>query len=191
MFQRLVFIVVSVALLSLTGCKNRTMSADFSASTVGYQPGHAYHLNSGDRVRIDVFDQPGLSRIYSIDGSGSLNMPLIGRVRARGMTTYSLAKRIRTQLRRKYIKDPEVSIEISQYRPFYILGEVRNAGQFPYVDGMTVQAAVAIAGGYTPRANERKFKIYRHIDGQLTSSYVTNDYHLRPGDTVKVVERLF
>ncbi len=150
-----------------------------------------YQLDTGDVVRIDVFEQANLSRLYRIDGGGFLSMPLIGSVMVRGLTTRALEREIAEKLRRSYIRDPKVTAEISTHRPFYILGEVRNSGQYPYVVGMTVETAVAIAGGYTPRANERKALVVRRLGGKLVRSYVPNNYEIKPGDTLKVIERLF
>jgi polysaccharide export outer membrane protein len=150
-----------------------------------------YRLDSGDRLRVVGFDQENLSRTYSVDGSGHISMPLIGAVRARGATTYELEERIAAKLRDEYVKDPKVTVEIQTYRPFFILGEVREPGQFPYVNGMTVQTAVAIAGGYTERAREGKVKLTRHVDGRSAEFTVPGNYRVRPGDTIYVEERLF
>jgi polysaccharide export outer membrane protein len=96
-------------------------------------PYGTYRLDSDDRVRVIVFGQDNLSRVYSVDGSGSVSLPLIGPVRARGLTTFELATDMAAELRRKYIKNPKVSVEVETYRPFFILGEVHKPGQYPYV----------------------------------------------------------
>ncbi|MEZ5776592.1 MAG: polysaccharide biosynthesis/export family protein [Hyphomicrobiaceae bacterium] len=151
----------------------------------------AYLLDSGDRVRVFVYGQPNLSRVYPIDGQGFIAMPLIGNVRARATTTYDLSRRIAGELSVSYVRDPEVSVEVASYRPFYILGEVRSPGQFSYVSGMTVRTAIAIAGGYTPRANERSVVVTRTFEGEEQRIDVPPSYRLRPGDTVTVKERWF
>ncbi len=153
--------------------------------------GSPYQLDSGDVVRIDVFEQSNLSRLYRIDGGGNISMPLIGSVHARGLTTQALEQEVAGKLRQSYIRDPKVTVEISTHRPFYILGEVRNAGQYPFVVGMTIETAVAIAGGYSPRANEKKALVIRKLGGKLVRTYVPNNYEIKPGDTLKIVERLF
>ena len=150
-----------------------------------------YRLDSGDRLRIVVFGQENLSRSYSVDGGGFISMPLIGATRARGSTTFELERRIAGKLRTKYVKDPKVTVEIQDYRPFFILGEVRRPGQFPYVNGMTVRTAVAIAGGYTERARESKVKLTRRINGHETTIKVPDSHSVRPGDTIYVKERFF
>ena len=110
-------------------------------------PNATYTLDSGDKVRVIVFGQDNLSNVYSVDGSGAVALPLIGPVRARGLTTFELSNEIAGKLRRKYVKDPKVTVEVETYRPFFILGEVNKPGQYPFVNAMTVEAAVAIAEG--------------------------------------------
>jgi polysaccharide export outer membrane protein len=150
-----------------------------------------YLLDSGDRLRVFVYGQPNLSRLYTVDHGGAISMPLAGRVRARGITTYQLEARIRSLLGAKFIKDPEVTVDVAQNRPFFILGEVRTAGQYPYVNGMTARAAVAIAGGYSERADKHKIQITRRINGLVETLDVPDDYIVAPGDTLLVYERFF
>ena len=116
-------------------------------------------------------------------------MPLIGAVKSRGYTTFELEDRIAAKLRSKYVKDPKVTVEVQNYRPFFILGEVRRPGQFPYVSGMTVQTAVAIAGGFTERAREKKVKLSRRHNGRDITVIVPGTYKVQPGDTIYVTER--
>ena len=150
-----------------------------------------YLLDSGDRVRVFVYGQPNLSHIYPLDGAGFISVPLIGTVKARGLTTYHLAEEIAAQLKVSFVKDPQVSVEMAATRPFYILGEVRAAGQYPFEPGLTVEAAVAIAGGFGPRASEREVRITRRIDGDLNEVHVPLTEAVRPGDTIHVEERWF
>jgi polysaccharide export outer membrane protein len=150
-----------------------------------------YLLDTGDRLRIFVYGQPNLSRLYIVDHDGRITVPLIGAIKARGMTTGGLEGVIRSQLATKFVKDPQVTVDIQQNRPFFILGEVRNAGQYPYVSGMTIETAAAIAGGYSERANERKARITRRVNGAVEVLEVPRDYVVQPGDTVYVYERIF
>lgn len=150
-----------------------------------------YLLDTGDRLRIFVYGQPNLSRLYQVDHGGSVSIPLIGRVDARGLTTYKLEGRIKARLGAKYVKDPEVTVDVAQNRPFFILGEVKNAGQYPYVSGMTVKSAVAIAGGYGDRASQRNVQITRRINGLVEKLDVPDDYVVKPGDTLFIYERFF
>jgi polysaccharide biosynthesis/export protein len=151
----------------------------------------AYTLDSGDRLRIVVFGQEGLTNSYAVDASGHIAMPLIGSVLARGATTDQLSRRIADKLRQGYIREPHVAVEIEAYRPFFILGEVLAPGQYPYVANMTVETAVAIAGGFTPRAEKRKVDLSRPVEGQLYRGKVPLAYQLRPGDTLVIAERWF
>ena len=150
-----------------------------------------YRLDSGDRVRIIVFGQDNLSRLYSVDTAGRIAFPLIGNVSARGLTTSQLASDIGGQLRKNYLKDPKVSVEVDAYRPFFILGEVNKPGQYPYVNAMTVESAVAIGEGYTERARQRMVRLTRKFGGVSSTVMVPTDYPVQPGDTIYVLERFF
>ena len=132
-----------------------------------------------------------LSRLYVIDQEGKIAVPLIGNVKARGKTTNQLQAAIRSRLGAEYVKDPQVTVDIMQNRPFFILGEVRAPGQFPYASGMTVETAVAIAGGYTELASEKTFRITRRVNGSVEEIAAPSDILLKPSDTVYVFERFF
>ena len=156
------------------------------APGVPANPYNIYRLDSGDRLRVIVFGQDNLSRAYNVDNSGSVSLPLIGPVRARGLSTTQLALDIEAELRRKYIKDPKVSIEVEAYRPFFILGEVRKPGQYPYVNAMTVEAAVAIGEKATPRepgsawcGSPADLGRQQHGDGANRLSGATRGHYLR------------
>ena len=151
----------------------------------------AYTLDSGDKLRVVVFGQDGLSASYAVDTSGSITMPLIGAVSARGHTPAQLQQAIAAKLRQGYVREPHVAVEVEAYRPFFILGEVTLPGQYPYVANMTVETAVAIAGGYTPRAQKRRIEISRPVDGLATRQKVPPSYSVRPGDTIIISERWF
>jgi len=152
--------------------------------------GH-YTLDSGDRLRVVVFGQEGLTNSYLVSASGQIDMPLIGSVMARGATSDQLAGRIAAKLRDGYIREPHVAVEIEAYRPFFILGEVTQPGQYPYVANMTAETAIAIAGGFTPRAFRRNIIVTRTANGVATRMTVPLNFPLRPGDTLNVQERWF
>jgi polysaccharide biosynthesis/export protein len=151
----------------------------------------AYALDSGDRLRVVVFGQDGLTNSYIVDAGGFIDMPLIGSVPARGATTEQLANRISEKLREGYIREPHVAVEVEAYRPFFILGEVTQPGQYPYVANMTAETAVAIAGGFTPRAMRKTVILNRTYYGQQMRIAVPLSFPLRPGDTINVQERWF
>ena len=150
-----------------------------------------YTLDSGDRLRIVVFGQDGLTNSYLVDASGHIAMPLIGSVMAKGATTDQLSARIAEKLRDGYIREPHVAVEVEAYRPFFILGEVTAPGQYPYIANMTAETAVAIAGGFAPRAVRQSVVLIRNINGQQMRMTVPLGYQLRPGDTINVQERWF
>jgi polysaccharide biosynthesis/export protein len=151
----------------------------------------AYRLDAGDKLRVVVYGQEGLTNTYAIDAGGSITMPLIGAVPARGRTPAGLASEIVGRLRNGYIRDPSVAVEIESYRPFFILGEVAAPGQYPYVPNMSVESAVAIAGGFSPRARRDNVTL-THTDGSGSMrAVVPLGTPLSPGDTVLVGERWF
>jgi polysaccharide export outer membrane protein len=150
-----------------------------------------YTLASGDRLRVIVFGQDSLSNSYAVDSTGHIAMPLIGSVPATGGTTKALERAVEAKLRNGFLREPRVSVEVEQYRPFFILGEVGQSGQYPYVNGMTVQTAVAIAGGFAPRANRWSVDLTRMINGEPVTGAMPIDTPIRPGDTITVRERFF
>src|ERR1700712_1300002 len=150
-----------------------------------------YHLDAGDKLRVVVYGQEGLTNTYAIDAGGSITMPLIGSVPARGRTTAGLASEISAKLRGGYIRDPSVAVEIESYRPFFILGEVAAPGQYPYVPNMSVESAVAIAGGFSPRARRDSVTLTHHDGSGSMRVVVPLGTSVSPGDTVLVGERWF
>jgi polysaccharide export outer membrane protein len=177
--------------LASTGAGPWSAAVEASIVEAAPEAGTPYLLDAGDKVRVFVYGQPNLSRVYPIDGGGFISMPLIGEVKARGLTTYSLGEAIAAELRVAYVRDPEVAVEVAAYRPFFVLGEVRNAGQYAYAPGMTVRSAVALAGGYGPRASQRYVEISRVKDGASLTIEAAPEEQVEPGDTISVPERFF
>lgn len=178
--------VVVVLAGAVSGCAQTRNSSEFTGSLNA-----PYVLNAGDRMRVLVYGQETLSNIYAVDGAGRISMPLIGSVPASGLTTAELEQEVARRLRNGFIREPNVSIEVEQYRPFFVLGEVNQSGQFPFVNGMTAQTAIAIAGGFTARAQRDNVEITRQVGGKLVTGYVSVSSALRPGDTILVKERWF
>jgi len=178
---------------AVAGWASSSVRDDVDVSTIfsDQDDGAPYRLDSGDKLRVFVYAQPSLSRLYAIDSEGFISVPLIGNVLARGKTTRDLEGAIKARLGVQFVRDPHVTVDIQQHRPFFILGEVKAAGQYPYVGGLTVDAAVAIAGGYSERANERKVQITRRIKGGLEKLEAPGDAAVRAGDTIYVKERWF
>jgi polysaccharide export outer membrane protein len=150
-----------------------------------------YQLDSGDRVRVIVFGEADLSNTYIVDKAGFISMPLVGNIPARGLTTAEIEAGVAEKLRHGYLRNPDVSVEIDRYRPFFAMGEVNAAGQYPYVAGMTVQAGVAIAGGYSPRADKSLIEVTRSTDGVIETARLRPTDPLMPGDTINVRQRIF
>ncbi|HZE53372.1 MAG TPA: polysaccharide biosynthesis/export family protein [Bradyrhizobium sp.] len=151
----------------------------------------AYRLDAGDKLRVVVYGQEGLTNTYAIDAGGSITMPLIGAVPARGRTPAGLAAEISGKLRNGYIREPSVAVEIETYRPFFILGEVAAPGQYPYVPNMSVESAVAIAGGFSPRAQRDRVTLTHTDNAGPSRTVVPLGTPLSPGDTILVGERWF
>jgi polysaccharide export outer membrane protein len=151
----------------------------------------AYRLDAGDKLRVVVYGQEGLTNTYAIDAGGSITMPLIGAVPARGRTPAGLAAEISGKLRSGYIRDPSVAVEVESYRPFFILGEVAAPGQYPYVPNMSVESAVAIAGGFSPRAQRDRVTLTHTDNSGPSRAVVPLGTPLSPGDTILVGERWF
>jgi polysaccharide export outer membrane protein len=205
--------IAAMAALALSGCTHTsgpvaTVQSQGDLDSLAYGPAPrvpvayatapmpvaydvAYRLDAGDKLRVVVYGQDGLTNTYAIGASGTITMPLIGSVPARGRTPAELASAITHRLRGGYIRDPSVAVEIESYRPFFILGEVAAPGEYPYVPNMTVESAVAIAGGFSPRARRDRITV-THTDASGSSRYVVPlGTPLGPGDTVFVNERWF
>jgi polysaccharide export outer membrane protein len=172
---------------TLSGCASYRPAPDAFHKAIE----RPYVLDAGDKVRVTVFDQQGLTNTYGVDQSGYISMPLIGAVAARGKTLQQLESAIAAKLRNGFLRNPDVSVEVAQYRPVFIMGEVGAAGQYSYVPGMTVQKAIAAAGGFSARANQDNVDITRQINGKIMTGRVPISDPILPGDTIYVRERLF
>jgi polysaccharide export outer membrane protein len=173
--------------IGLSGCMSyQPAPRAFSQATI--QP---YTLDSGDRLRITVFDSEGMSNTYTVDQAGYISFPLIGQVPARGKTPQQLSGQIAQKLKQGYLRDPDVTIDVDRYRSVYIMGEVGQPGQYSYVPGMTIQNAIAVAGGFSPRAFQGNADVTRKINGQVMTGRVRISDPVLAGDTIYVRERLF
>ncbi len=150
-----------------------------------------YTLGAGDKVRVIVFGEQDLGGEFVVDDGGFLSLPLIGQLSAAGRTLRQLESDIAAKLGAQYLKDPRVSIEVINYRPFYILGEVNKPGEYPYVANMSVLQAIALAGGYTYRANESSVYIKRKGSKDEVKYPADDTTKLLPGDVVNIEERWF
>ncbi|WDR06057.1 polysaccharide export protein [Devosia rhodophyticola] len=178
-------IAVLILVLPLAAC------AGMRPSTYLVDVKGPYLLDTGDAVRVTVYGDADLTDTYRVDDSGAVAFPLVGPVVVRGQTTKVAAARIAQALSNGYMRNPNVAVEVAEYRPFFIQGAISNAGQFPYVYGMTIRAAISTAGGFTETADRNQATIYRRQDTQMVKGSVDLDYPIYPGDTIVVGERWF
>lgn len=151
-----------------------------------------YKLESGNRIKVTVFNEQNLSGEFTLDASGNVAMPLIGNIPGAGHTAKELTRRIEEKLKRDgLLQQPSVAVEVQTFRPFYVLGEVRQPGEYQYSAGVTVLSAVARAGGYDYRAVTGTVVLVRNIDGIQKEYQATELTPLFPGDIVRVLERRF
>lgn len=180
---------VAMFLLALT---TLIAQAAFAQQVKSQQPvDYEYSLGPGDKVRVTVFGQENMSGEFSVTGAGDISLPFVGKIRAGGLTVTELESAIVNMLRPDYLKNPRVSVEVLNYRPFDIIGEVRRPGSYPYRNGMTVLNAVAMAGGFTYRAREDEFYIQRANDPAGAKQEAGPNTTVMPGDLIEVRERFF
>ncbi len=150
-----------------------------------------YRLGAGDKVQINVFGQTDLDGDYIVDGTGDIQLPLIGQVRAAGRTVSDFQRDITVKLQDGFLVNPSVSVAVVNYRPFYIIGEVNKPGEYPYVSEMSVLNAVALAGGYTTRADDTEVYIRRNGSNKENEVPADDTTKVNPGDIIRVPERFF
>lgn len=180
---RLRFALIFLPLL-LAACAHGSAPATYLVEQTG-----PYLLDSGDVLRVSVYGDPNLTNTYRVDDSGSIAMPLVGAVTARGVTTTVLSQRVASALAAGFMRNPNVAVEVAEYRPFFIQGAVGSSGQYPYVYGMTVRAAVSAAGGFSDTASRDTATIYRRQDNDMVKGTVELDFPILPGDTIVISER--
>jgi polysaccharide export outer membrane protein len=179
-------LLLAAALLG-AGCASNVSNLPKLAAT----PAGVYLLGPGDTLQVTVFGEPDLSGTLRVTDSGTVVMPLIGTVPASGLSVQDLQKKLTSLLDAKAVKSPNVTVQINEYRPFFILGEVKNPGSYAYVPDMTVLTAVAIAGGFTFRASQDAISVTRRVDGASREAQAARDSRVLPGDVVNVYERHF
>lgn len=159
-------------------------------SSAALDPGD-YRLGAGDTLRVTVFGEQQLSGDFRVDGAGKVALPLIGDVGVADRSTNEVERDIASRLSQGYVRDPKVSVEVTTHRPFFILGEVRNPGQYPYTSGMTALSAIAAAGGFTYRAREDYVLVTRSSESSQKPIRVPVNAPIRPDDVLRVPERYF
>jgi len=176
--------------LLLSACGSGLPSEPAPVTAAG--PGDEYVLEPGNHTRVTVFNESNLSGDFTVDTVGNIFLPLVGNVPASGVTAKGLARRIEDLLSRSnYLRDPKVSVEVLTFRPFYVMGEVRQPGEFSFTTGMTVLSGIARAGGYDYRARKEEVVLIRTVNGEQKEFRANERTPLQPGDIIKVVERYF
>ena len=184
------FGLLALALFVLTGnLPAQDEVSDSSPPTVTIDSG--YQLGSGDKVRINIFNQADLSGEYMLDGNGQFSMPLIGTVDANGLTATELEALLVSRYKPDYLVNPRIFIQVGNYRPYYLMGEVASKGAFPYQPGLTYLEAIANAGGFTYRAKDEYVYVIRGDDPEQNEIKLSIDENVQPGDIIRVAERLF
>jgi polysaccharide export outer membrane protein len=173
-----------LCVLPLAACALNGGPATYLVQTKG-----PYALDTGDVVRVTVYGEAELTKSYRVDDAGNLALPLAGAIPVRGKTTEMAAAEITAALAAGYIREPSVAVEIDTYRPFFIQGAVKQGGQFPYVYGMTVRAAISTAGGFSDTADRGRAIIYRRQGKEMVKGAVNLDFPIFPGDTIVISER--
>jgi polysaccharide biosynthesis/export protein len=176
-------LLIPLIFTALSGC------AVSKVATYRTEVPGTYTLDTGDVVRVTVYGDTTLTNTYTVTDKGTISFPLAGQVMVRGQSIITAERMITELLANGYMISPKVSVEITTYRPFFIDGAVTNAGQFPYVYGMTARAAIATAGGFRDFADRSHVTVYRRIGKAMTKRVVGLDEPILPGDTVTVSER--
>ena len=182
------------AVLALCGSLHPVLALAAPKSEPSAQTASApyqYRLGSGDKVQITTFGEPTLSGSFDVSGAGMVALPLVGEVKAGGLTSVEFGRAVEAAFRDGFLKDPKVSVEVVGYRPFYILGEVGRPGQYPYISGLTVLNAVATANGFTYRADTHHVFIKRAAETVEHRVDLTTVTAVEPGDTIRIKERYF
>jgi polysaccharide export outer membrane protein len=190
-------VIVTVLILLgpiVAGCDGaRGIAADAQTASLPSAP-HAstYRLTTGDKVKVTVYNEQDLTGEFQVNDAGNISFPLAGDVAASGVTVSEFQRRLTAKLRKGYVKNPRVSVEISTYRPFNVIGEVKNAGQYPYRPGLTLNDAIAMAGGFTYRANEHTAYVRRaNATGETAVQIDKSNVTVGPGDNIRIPERYF
>jgi polysaccharide export outer membrane protein len=184
--------LAALCIAGLAGCATPTPVAELPTAEPDAQSViAAYKLGVGDKVRISTFGEASLSGEFQINPAGDVSFPLLGDLKAAGLTSTGLQDKLVTALKGGYLLDPRVTVEILTYRPYYILGEVSQPNSYPYVSGLTVNNAVATAQGFTYRADQRRVFIKHFGEDKETEYRLTSGTQVAPGDTVRITERYY
>jgi protein involved in polysaccharide export with SLBB domain len=183
---------VAASAAALAACSQPALTSgpQFAVGNSAPAADGIYRIGVGDRVKVTVFNEPNLSGEFEVGGTGQLSLPLIGELNADGLSVADLRRKITSRLSDGYLKDPKVTVDMLNFRPVYVHGEVKSGGEFQYKTGMRLRDAVAMAGGYTYRADLSYVQISRN-GGALSSVASSSDFLIQPGDNIRIPERFF
>jgi polysaccharide export outer membrane protein len=182
--MRLLRLLLILLLVPLAACSTVGQPATYLVATKG-----PYTLDTGDVVRVSVYGDAEISKSYRVDDGGAISFPLVGPVQVRGRTTQQASQALAAALANGYMRNPDVAVEVETYRPFFIQGAVKASGQYSYVYGMTLRAAISTAGGFSDTADRTRATIYRRQGAQMVKGTVSLDFPIYPGDTIVVQDR--
>jgi polysaccharide export outer membrane protein len=184
------YAAMMLVVAALTACGGAPGASDGSTSAL--TDAAAHQLAPGDKLKVSVFNEPDLTGDFAIDENGNVAFPLVGELKAAGLGVDEFKAALVEKLQGGFVRNPRVNVDVLNYRPINVIGEVKNAGQYPYRPGMTAQDVAAIAGGYTYRANENKLYITRGSNKtQVTVDLDKSNFPIFPGDSIRVPERYF
>lgn len=190
MRKRLKYVAMMLSVAALPACGSAPGAMEGSVAALSRTAAH--QLGPGDKLKVSVFNEPDLTGDFAIDENGNVAFPLLGELKAAGLGVEEFKANLVEKLQGGYVRNPRVNIDVLNYRPINVLGEVKNAGQYPYRPGMTAQDVAALAGGYTYRANEDKLYVTRGTSkNQITVDLDKDNFALFPGDSIRIPERYF
>lgn len=191
MFEKLKSVVTGAVKILAFGAAMLGLAGQSLAQQAAADIAQQYVLQAGDRIDIQVFDEPDLTMKATVGQSGSINYSYLGTIEVAGKSPQQLTEDITEKLRDGYLKNPSVNITVEQYRSFFVDGEVRSPGSYGYEPGLTLAKAVTLAGGMTDRASRRKIFLTREVDGAKSRTRVDMSQAIEPGDVIEIEERFF
>lgn len=189
-FKTAIFAIIGLGFSAIASCSTGAASADPQAQPAAAGALDGYRLGSGDEIKVTVFGEPDLSGPLTVDGQGAITMSLIGQIEVKNLNLKEVSQAIETKLKEGWLREPRVTAEMTKGRPYYILGEVNRAGEYPYTSGLTVMNAIAAAGDFTYRADRKKI-VVTGGDGVEREIKLTPTTPVKPGDRIRVRERFF